>query len=185
MKKLLLIIVCFTLTLQLAAQGVTKYGQNTLGPSNDFVDKNGKTGSEPMLDINGQRLIDIVTSQNVTNITSSSAIASFTINASSTPLTDFGMCWGTSTNPLYNTPGSYVSWVENGSPATGPMPFSFGASMTPLSASQVYYVRVFAINGSGVHYGNEVTFTTLAAPLSALDAPSAPLPSSLKIIILK
>ena len=66
-----------------------------------------------------------------------------------------------------------------------PMPFAYVAVLTSLSASTTYYVRVFLVNGTGVHYGNEVTFTTLAAAPPTLDAPTFTPPSDSKIFILK
>lgn len=185
MKKLLFIILCFAATLQLAAQqGITKYGQNITAPSNDFVDKNGKTGNEPMLDANGQRLIDLSTSPTVNGLSASGATILGYIYASSTSLTDFGFCWGTSSNPVYNTAGFHISWNDQvGPPAIPAIPRGFSTLLSSLTDNTKYYFRFFAINASGVHYGNEETFTTL--PVSALDANTFTPPSEPKIFIIK
>jgi len=56
MKQFLLMLLCVFTTLQLSAQGVTKYGQSTTS-STVFVGKNGQSGSGMMLNKNGQILI--------------------------------------------------------------------------------------------------------------------------------
>lgn len=61
-----------------------------------------------------------------------------------------GLCWNTSGNPTIND--SYIDCGEG----LG----SFTATLYPLEANTTYYVRAYAINSSGVGYGNEVVFTT-------------------------
>lgn len=67
-----------------------------------------------------------------------------------TEVTDCGICWSTETNP------SVVdSTVSNGS-GTG----NFEVTISNLLPGTVYYARAYAVNGVGIAYGNEVTFTT-------------------------
>jgi gingipain K len=64
-----------------------------------------------------------------------------------------GICWSTSQNPTiagdHTTDGT----------GTG----SFTSSMTGLTANTTYYVRAYATNSAGTAYGEQVSFTTLAA----------------------
>jgi len=57
MKQFLLIFLCVFTTIQLSAQGVTKYGQSTT-ISTVFVSKSGQSGSGMMLNKNGQILVN-------------------------------------------------------------------------------------------------------------------------------
>lgn len=94
-----------------------------------------------------------VTTQDVTNITSTTATGNGNITdlGSANP-TAFGVCWNTT-----GTPTTADSKVDNGdASATG----AFTASMTGLSPNIKYYVRAFATNTSGTSYGSEVSFTT-------------------------
>ncbi len=56
MKPFIFILLCIVSTYELPAQGLTKYGQS-MTASTDFVDKNGKTGSSPTLNKNGQVVV--------------------------------------------------------------------------------------------------------------------------------
>lgn len=68
----------------------------------------------------------------------------------STNLKECGICWSTSHNPTINN-----SHISDGSDTGG-----FFCDMTGLSAGTTYYVRAYAINGAGVVYGQEESFTT-------------------------
>ena len=65
-------------------------------------------------------------------------------------ITARGVCWSTSPNPdltnnnkdAYEGPGAFIVNVEG------------------LIHNTFYYLRAFAENGVGIHYGNEITFTT-------------------------
>ncbi len=61
-----------------------------------------------------------------------------------------GVCWSTSHNPTVTDPHT-----NDGSSVT-----YFSSSITGLSHSTTYYIRAYAINGIGVGYGNELSFTT-------------------------
>ena len=66
-----------------------------------------------------------------------------------------GICWSTSSSPTV----ALTTKVSNGT-GTG----AFTGSMTGLVAGTTYYVRAFATNSAGTAYGNELSFTTTAAP---------------------
>ena len=65
-----------------------------------------------------------------------------------------GICWSTSSNPV----------VTNSHTTDGTGLGNFTSSMTALTASTTYFVRAYATNTNGTAYGNELTFTTVAAP---------------------
>jgi hypothetical protein len=69
------------------------------------------------------------------------------------PVTSRGICWATTPAPTR---------VGTCSTEAGGMG-TFTASMTGLAAGTTYYLRAYAVNGGGTSYGNEMTFTTLAA----------------------
>ena len=64
-----------------------------------------------------------------------------------------GVCWDISPNPTIDK-----NKTENGAGAG-----SFTASITDLLDHTTYFVRAYAVNSSGVGYGNEISFTTLEA----------------------
>jgi uncharacterized protein (TIGR02145 family) len=95
-----------------------------------------------------------VSSEDITSITSSSASSGGTVTATGgSALTAVGVCWSTSVNPT-----TANSITNDGTLA------SFTSNLTGLTAGTTYYVRAYATNGTGTSYGNELSFTTLAAP---------------------
>ena len=92
-----------------------------------------------------------VTTDNVTNVTSSSATCGGYVSGDGGDnVTARGVCWSTSQNPT--TSNSHTS---NGS-GTG----SFSSSITGLSSGTTYYVRAYATNSQGTSYGEQKSFTT-------------------------
>lgn len=92
-----------------------------------------------------------VTTYSVYSITQTTAKGGGSVDVfGSTKLKECGICWGTSHNPTIND-----SHISDGSD-TG----VFFCDMTGLSAGTTYYVRAYAINGAGVVYGQEESFTT-------------------------
>ncbi len=90
----------------------------------------------------------------VTSITQTTASSGGTISADGgTSITARGVCWNTSGSPT--TSNSYTS---DGT-GTG----TFISSLTGLTVGTTYYVRAYAVNGSGTSYGSQVSFTTSAA----------------------
>ena len=92
-----------------------------------------------------------VTTYEVENITSTTATGGGEVtDDGSSPVTERGICWSTSTNPTVN--GNHAA---NGS-GTG----SFTVSMNNLTAGTTYHVRAYAMVGGEPVYGNEVSFRT-------------------------
>lgn len=71
------------------------------------------------------------------------------------PITQKGICWGTSVNPTIS--GSYSI---NGS---GNSDFTY--QMTGLAENTTYYVRAYTTNSIGTSYGNQLSFKTLGLPI--------------------
>ncbi len=63
------------------------------------------------------------------------------------------MCWSTGQTPT----------ISDYKTTDGTGPGSFVSSISGLSANTTYYVRAYATNCNGTAYGNEMSFTTLAA----------------------
>jgi hypothetical protein len=68
-----------------------------------------------------------------------------------------GFCWSTSELPT----------IEDALVEAGEGLGSFSAEITELIGATTYFVRAYAINEAGVAYGEEVSFTTLPAPVLA------------------
>lgn len=80
---------------------------------------------------------------NTNNVTSQGASA----------VTQKGICYGTSSNPVYTeTPPNYV----NNGGGTG----EFTSSITNLQTQTTYYVRAYAKNANGIGYGTAKSFKT-------------------------
>jgi gliding motility-associated-like protein len=94
-----------------------------------------------------------VTTTGSSSITVNSAVASGDITPVLSPVTESGICWGTTANP--DVTGSHS--------ATGPLVNSgaFNINISGLAANTLYHYRAYAINGVGTSYGNDLTFTTL------------------------
>lgn len=76
----------------------------------------------------------------------------------STSITEYGVVYSTTAT----TPSTSDSKFVMGSTATSPT--SFSAPLSGLAPGTLYYVRAYAISGSGTVYGAVTSFTTLAAP---------------------
>lgn len=66
------------------------------------------------------------------------------------PITERGICWGTSPNPT----------IAGTHAAAGQGLGSFSATMTNFLPETEYFVRAYATNGLGTTYGPDVTFTS-------------------------
>jgi uncharacterized protein (TIGR02145 family) len=74
------------------------------------------------------------------------------IDEGSSDVFDKGVCWSTEINPTLaenRTWGFYLTDI------------SFYCFMYNLKPTTTYYVRAFAINKSGIGYGNEISFSTM------------------------
>lgn len=93
-----------------------------------------------------------VTTATVTNITANSAQISGKITGSGgSTITQSGICWATHSNPSIAD-----SLISSGIAGTG----AFSANMTNLNPNTNYFVRVYAVNGTGTAYGGVDSFTT-------------------------
>lgn len=102
---------------------------------------------------NSTTSVPTVTTQAVSNITSSTATGNGSITNLGNPasITDYGVCWSSSNT----TPTISDSYISNGTTtSTG----DFTSSITGLTKNTVYYVRAYATNSTGTAYGSVVTF---------------------------
>jgi uncharacterized protein (TIGR02145 family) len=94
-----------------------------------------------------------LTTTAATSVTSISVVTGGNITAEGgTPVTVRGICWSTSPNPT----------IANDTTRNGAGAGLFTSNISNLLGSTTYYIRAYAINTTGVGYGNQVTFTTLA-----------------------
>jgi uncharacterized protein (TIGR02145 family) len=100
----------------------------------------------------------IVTTDAVTNITSSSATSGGEI-VTQYSLISYGLCWSTDANPTVDDNHTIDSLHFNS---------SFLIYIKGLKGSTKYFVRAYATNTSGVGYGNELSFTTQPASIPEL-----------------
>ena len=85
------------------------------------------------------------------NITDTSVVSGGNVtNDGGTVVYARGVCWDTLPNPTINNSHS------NNGPGTG----SFTSNIIGLTHGTTYYIRAYAINASGISYGNEDTVTT-------------------------
>lgn len=114
--------------------------------------KNGLTGSFTY---------PLVTTQNVTNILSTSGDGNGKIiNSGNSSISARGFVYSSVTlNPTLSD-----SVAVEGGTATG----TFTKTISGLSSSTTYYVRAYATNAIGTGYGDAVSFTTSAAVASSV-----------------
>ena len=95
-----------------------------------------------------------VTTNSVSNITSYTALCGGNITSDGgTAVVERGVCWDTSTSPTINDSRTYDFGGGTG---------SFDINFSGLQVNTTYYVRAFAVNNTGITYGNELSFTTTA-----------------------
>jgi hypothetical protein len=93
----------------------------------------------------------IVSTNDVTEITTTSAVSGGELNEMTQLIVSKGICWSTDQNPT----------TENFKTIDFSNNTNFICSMTGLSPNTKYYVRAFAINTAGTSYGKQIEFTTL------------------------
>ena len=92
-----------------------------------------------------------LTTNVATSVTNITAISGGNITSDGgTPVTARGICWSTSPNPT----------VANDSTRNGVGTGTFSSNISDLLGSTTYYVRAYAVNTTGLSYGNQITFTT-------------------------
>jgi len=88
-----------------------------------------------------------------TNIIDVSAVANGNITDNgNAPITAYGACWSTSSNPTTSDPHTNL-----GAGGTG----AFSTTMTGLVPNTIYHVRVYATNSAGTTYATDTSFRTL------------------------
>jgi hypothetical protein len=93
-----------------------------------------------------------VTTQSVSNIGHILATGNGNVTSDGgDPVTERGFCWNTTGTPTVADSKVIVAGT------TG----VYSGIMTGLSVGTLYYVRPYAINGTGTGYGSEVTFRTI------------------------
>ena len=122
----------------------TNANGTSYGPQMSFT-----TGNAPVA-------LPVVTTAAVTNITETTATGGGNVTEDGgSPILQRGICWAVTQEPALGG----TSAVATGT--TG----AFTAPITGLTAATTYYVRAYATNANGTSYGNQVTFTTTAAPV--------------------
>ena len=112
-------------------------------------------GSELTLTTTAQATLPTISTTAISAIAATTAASGGSISADGgSAVTARGVCWNTSS-------GATIALSTKTSDGTGTG--SFTSSITGLSGSTVYYLRAYATNAVGTVYGNELTFTTLAA----------------------
>jgi uncharacterized protein (TIGR02145 family) len=97
----------------------------------------------------------VISTTSVSSITAFEASSGGAIaSSSSIPVTARGVCWNTTGNPLVDNDHTIDS------SGTG----SFTSQLSGLLPGTLYHLRAYATNSQGTSYGNEVTFSTSAAP---------------------
>ena len=125
--------------------------------ANDAISSNNKI-NKTIIIAQTPILVDI-TPNVVTSITASTAIFGGEItDDKNAPITARGVCWSTSPNPT----------IINTHTLDGTGLGSFTSNITGLIGGTTYYVRAYATNFAGTVYGNEVSFTTTAAPITTV-----------------
>jgi hypothetical protein len=98
-----------------------------------------------------------VTTTTVSAITATTAQSGGNVTCEGTsPVTERGVCWGTSTNPVIAGPHT------SDGPGTG----LYSSAITGLSPATTYHVRAYATNASGTVYGNDLQFATSCGIIS-------------------
>jgi uncharacterized protein (TIGR02145 family) len=89
------------------------------------------------------------------SITASGAVSGGNIsNDGGSTITSRGVVWNTSTNPTIALPTKTDSRTDGNGPGI------FVSSLTFLKSNTEYYIKAYAINSTGLAYGNEIKFTT-------------------------
>jgi len=95
-----------------------------------------------------------VTTSSVSNISSQSALCGGNITYDGgTAVVERGVCWNTISNPTINDNRTFDFGGGIG---------SFDINFSGLQVNNTYYVRAFAVNNTGITYGNELSFITTA-----------------------
>jgi len=95
--------------------------------------------------------IPIVSTQNVTDITETTAISGGNVVSNDTSLVlQKGVCWSTNSNPTISDPHT-MDGIGSG---------NYISKIAGLTSNTLYYLRAYATNNNGTGYGNQFIFTT-------------------------
>ena len=122
----------------LSTTEVSTLDNNGLGFTYPFSGSSATTPTVTTTAISG---ITVATATSGGNVTSDGGVT----------VTSKGVCWSTSSNPVYTGMLS-----TNDGSGTG----NYSSSITGLTPSTVYHVRAYATNSQGTSYGSDVQFTT-------------------------
>lgn len=117
-------------------------------------------GKEMVVNTDRSLTVPRVQTANVSTISEYTAvIGGKVLDSGGSEITSYGVCWAESPGP--DIDGEHISYNEG----TGP----FFTTIMNLELSTKYYVRAFAVNSTGLAYGEEVTFRTNHLPLTDID----------------
>lgn len=108
------------------------------------------------------KVIPILSTTSVTNITSTTATSGGTITSDgNSPVTSRGVCWSTNQSPI----------LSDSKTSDGTGIGTFVSPITGLSPGVTYYVRSYATNAVGTAYGAQITIltTTILPVLTTTD----------------
>ena len=101
--------------------------------------------------------VAVLTTAAVTAITTNAATTGGNIASNGgANVTARGVCWGTTPAPT----------IAGNKTSDGTGNGAFTSNITGLNPGTVYYVRAYATNSAGTAYGDEKSFTTIAAPVT-------------------
>jgi uncharacterized protein (TIGR02145 family) len=113
--------------------------------------KKDSSGSDPSDTTSNNKLIPVLTTNEVKDITINTATCGGTVTSDNgSAIIARGVCWNTSQNPT----------TANNKTSDGTGTGNFTSNIVGLNPNTTYYVRAYATNGSGTGYGSAASFTT-------------------------
>jgi RecA/RadA recombinase len=136
------------------ASNLTGLTSGTLYYVRAYATNGGGTqyGNELSFTTSQPNQVPVLTTDSIISITQTEAISGGNVTFDgNSEVTTRGICWSTNPNPT----SDLATKTEDG---TGPG--TYISNITGLNPSTLYYVRAYAINTTGVGYGNQRSFTT-------------------------
>jgi uncharacterized protein (TIGR02145 family) len=117
-------------------------------------------GKDMVVKTDRELTVPLVVTNSVHTVTEHSAMVGGVVrDDGGSEIISYGICWDTQPDP--DIEGKHKAFSEG----TGP----YSTSIKDLELSTLYYVRAFAINSTGLAYGNEVMFRTNDTPVTDID----------------